>query len=893
MNDKTKGVPVFDVKQQPRSKGFKTNDNVDALLRKLVKPITPPVRQNGNTLPASNLVNYVVGKTASARIDADNMIQTLPDINIVKQVLISSILSPNDMMSNELTIESTADDLAGLREVMLKIIRDYFTETYKISQLLPKWLEEALFISGAQPIAIIPESSIDDIINGGNRVNLESIKNNFLGNGLMKPLGLLGNPIGKSNGNFGIEAMGGYTPADYDPSVGMGTHVFIHDNYDAFKMPEIMKRVSNERIQATYAARGYGLESVNKKVDKTNKSIYPHRNFKLNTVATIKTLAEIDKPTTGHPCLFYFPSEAVIPVFAPSEPDNHIAYFVALDSFGHPVKSRLSEDFFAQLQYNQGSLRDMNSELLSQTRRATEGRRNSINENIIIEEHQRLYGEILEEQMMARLATGVGRGLGLKVGRNEELYRVMLARSFQQMSTQLVLIPAELMVYFAFDHNDFGVGKSLLDNTRIIAGLRAVLLFANVNAGVKNSVQHTSVNLKLDPDDPDPDVTVEAYMHDLIRLRHQNLPIGIINPTDISSHIAMAGISITTEGNENYPDMSAEVNQLSANNVQPDSSLMENLQDQQIQGMGVPPEIIELSRNVEFATQAVSSNILFAKNCMLKQDVAAQHTTNVIRIYTGNSQPLMDRLLKVIAKGRKNLKIKDSIDDMDIVHYFIRSIVVSLPRPDLSQIEMQLTSFQKYSEILDLVLPAFVNSDIFNSSNMGSLSDSVDTTIAILKAHYQRRWLQSNNVLPELFELIDFDNKSGIAFDLLDQHETYIKTLGKSLKHFMEKSMLRIQKTDEEINKFKEATGVDTSSDTSSSDDSGSDSGDEGDGDSGGDDDFGDFGDFGDGGDEETGDTSAEGDDAEADTGSDTSTDDKEEDKKEDKPEEDNADEKK
>ena len=104
-----------------RVKPFKNNSIAEAVSTKMVESMFPiTFNKEGNTItPPNMLVGEVANKTASNINDSENMMQLLPDLELAKQVLISSILSPNDMMSSELSFNSTADDLGEIKSAML------------------------------------------------------------------------------------------------------------------------------------------------------------------------------------------------------------------------------------------------------------------------------------------------------------------------------------------------------------------------------------------------------------------------------------------------------------------------------------------------------------------------------------------------------------------------------------------------------------------------------------------------------------------------------------------------------------------------------------------------------------------------------------------------------
>lgn len=809
----------------PRVKPFKANSIAEAVSSKLVESMFPTTmtREGSTITPPNMLVGQVANKTAANVNDSENMMQLLPDLELAKQVLISSILSPNDMMSTELTFNSVADDLGDIKSAMVNEIKEYFLNTYKIEPMLPKMLEEILFRQGSYPVVVLPESSIDEAINSTSRVSSESLRGTFTMEGYPSNHGVLGNSTAfDANGikvdnhedvrfnMVGLESRSVPENArHYDGRVASGKlPVYVSDNFDILKMPMLRDKIRQDRLQDVYSLKSIGMEARREEmiIGERDSTLYRPRSFQYMPILTMKTLSQLDKPTVGHPLTMTPPAESIIPVHAPSTPGEHVGYFIVVDRHGNPVRATQTHDYFADLSFNANNLKEMSSQLLAQTRRASEGR--NMQNDFIFDQAVQLYTEVIEADLISRLKNGIDDG-DIRISKPTEIFRVMFARACAKMQTQLIYIPTTLMTYMAFDYNDFGVGKSLLEATKILGSIRAMLLFANTMASIKNSVNHVSVGIELDPADPDPDRTVEFLMHEYGKTRQAAYPIGASNPLDIINYLQNAGIQVETSGHPAYPETKVNIEDKQTNHTKVDTELSDELKKRHLMAIGIAPETVDLSMNVEFATSVVSSNILLAKRAMIYGVQFTAFLTDFIKKYTVNSQVLMDKLRAIIEDNRKQIPLlKDSKIGTDkAVLYFIESLECTLPKPDLSQLEIQQAAFENYTKALDMVLPAFVSTEMFESSTMGEVGNSVQVTIAILKAHYQRKWLQNNNVLPELFELVTFSENDGEAFNLLEQHQAYMEGISKSLLDFMKRAIKTSAKNDEALNKVKESVG--------------------------------------------------------------------------------------
>ena len=823
--------------------GKKQVDKKNALLSKYVRSAYGQVDAvKGELAAPQQAAMRIAGRTASNVIDGESMMQLLPDMELAKQVLISSVLSPNDMMSTRLGYRTVNDDLGEITPMLLEVVQTYFDNVYKINKQLPKMLEDILFTRGAYPICVIPEAAIDDLINGSKRVAMEGIADYYdTGKRSAKGLGILGGPQDGDTGfSFGLESLHS-TPKDIDayirPNYDAGNPlsakdfgISVTDNISVLKFPKLHKRMVNDKIRDTYAARTISLESDDKNTNSLTErevddllSNVGRRQFSYTPVVSVKTLKELGTETKGHPLVLNLPTECVIPVHVPSAPEQHIGYFIVVDQYGNPVRADLTKDYFNDMSSNTNGLRDMSSMLISQTKRSTDGAPDNMDVRII-EEMQLAFNQVVERNMRNRLRNGVY-GDNVEVSDLDEVNRTMFSRALARKTTQLVYVPMQLMVYMAIDYNAYGVGKSLLEATKIIGALRSMLMFANTMAATKNSINHTDVNIELDPKDPNPMATLEYMRANFARTRSSSFPIGASNPQDQVDYLANAGVQFNISGHPGMPETKSTVEQKQVNNVKPDTELEESLKKRHLMAVYVPPETVDLSMSVDFAKSVISSNLLLAKRAMIIQQTFSEFLSEFIRKFVFNSQKLVDKLKEIIVSNKDEvLALKNTkYTPDDILLYFINSIEVFLPEPEISRMEVQKQSFDAYSEFIDASIEAYVSTAQFDSSIFGDMSNTIETTKAVLKAQLQRQFMATNNIMPEMAKMFSVNDKDGAGHDLLAAHTKYMEDLGKNMLPFMEAALKAAADKNAKLAKATEEAGA-----------TGGDAGGEGGGDTGG-----------------------------------------------------------
>ena len=112
-----------------------------------------------------------ISHTVQERItDAEGMMQLFPDMELAAQILISSILSPKDMVNTEI-LYSVDENIVPSNVTMkiIEIIKSHCEGFYKLKSTLPDKLREVLFDSGCfffeqyQPVTAVRRNNVDII----------------------------------------------------------------------------------------------------------------------------------------------------------------------------------------------------------------------------------------------------------------------------------------------------------------------------------------------------------------------------------------------------------------------------------------------------------------------------------------------------------------------------------------------------------------------------------------------------------------------------------------------------------------------------------------------------------------------------------------------------------
>lgn len=790
-----------------------SNPEIAALISKLVKGNTPKRFDSRDESSAYELNQGRLAEISSSidrRIgDAENMMQLFPDLELAAQILVSSILSPKDMINVSLIYKTSRNVFPS--EVTMKltdIIKRECESYYKVISDLPIILKDILFYTGSYIRAIIPESSLDELINSSGEIAVESLNPIVTQDNRIRSLGILGSglrdktPITNdsvSKLNVGLESFQVYNSgkvSQIDTSLP-DLSLDIVDNYEFLKMPKLIEANNRNKLKRIIRSRstGFSMESSRLSSKEFESIIYKNSQGKSRIFAAVKTQETTKRKSIGRPLILHLPSESTIPVHVPGDPRSAIGYFVIVDEEGNPQTRSANMRYIQDLQsrITDGS-HTLTSMLLEKARANLRGNdRRPLN----IDQAARIYSGIVESELIERLRNGVY-GSKIAVGGSEEVYRIMLARTLSNQFTRLVYIPQELVSYYAYKYYDNGVGKSLLDDLSIMFSLRGILLFAKVMALTKNSIALTHVNMTLDPNDPDPQKTIEMSIHEIIKMRQQYFPLGINSPVDLIDWIQRVGFEFSFEGHPGIPQTKFDFETKNMQNQIPDNDLDELLRKQTIMYLGLSPETIDNGWSPEFATTVVSNNILLSKRVYQIQEQIAPHLTNDVRRLVRNDAVITDMLLEALKseKGRyeqyltdedKNAMNTDPDGFYDyILNEFIDALEIEFSKPDITTLENQSTAYNNYSEALDKAMESWISNEFITNETAGDIGTNVDMIKGVYKSYFLRKWMSENGYMNELNEIVSTNEDGGPSVELLDVMKNHIEGITRGTVKFLE-----------------------------------------------------------------------------------------------------------
>lgn len=855
--------------QRPAS-SILTNIEAAATLSKFVRPkeqpIDPPSNPN-STMTASNNGIELISRSIMGRIeDNENIFKLFPDIELAAQIVISSISSPKDMLTTDLNYKLLENRFPpALSSKIVECIRETLNKEYTLQDDIPTILRAALFQSGSYVKAILPEAAVDQLINNQTRITTESIVSSdlFVGKDInkLRHIGYLGDPRPPVDGEkkmFALErAMlstsdvnyqaGFYAPISKDVPEDpdgldikglvsrMASCLEVSDNFHFLKMPKLIDRVNEQTLASltenSLKKRVFRFVTESADAASMHKSrqaikteappskgeltamLYKSAPAQFKPFLNLPTKENLLRKSVGKPLVLRIPSEAAIPVHVPGEYDAHVGYFVPVDMDGNPVSvgsltANSSQGIQAMLQQEkQGST---SGGILTD-----KARRNLTGDTIvpIVDRLTEIYADLIENDMIERLLKG-SYGKKLQVSRNNEIYRIMLARTLQGQNTRLIYIPAEYVCYFAFNYHRNGVGKSYLDDLSNITSMRAMALFSKVMARVKSSIETTKVNVTLDPRDPDPVKTLESAKHLVAKARQQYFPHGLNRVVDLTDWIQRAGIEITFTGHPRLPDTKFDFESKNVQHVEPDDTLDELFRHQTYMHFGLSPETVDSAAKAEFATTIQNNSILFARRIFTLSNIFSAKLTEFGKKIVGNDENIQQKLAILFDEHKGDIeklmndeeKALYQQDPAGLTSYLIQMCIdllcIDLPKPDSTRTAGLTAEIKAQSDLLDAGMEYIFSELILPAEYAGQAASYMAALKSTWKASLMRNWMADNNYAPELFEIANTTEDGKATTNLFESTKSYNTALLTNVVEFLKALRLPVAASDLDIGKI-------------------------------------------------------------------------------------------
>lgn len=642
-----------------------------------------------------------------------------PEIQTAREVMVSSIMSPIDLQTDKVNIIIDDSGLPEeLEQLLSKMLSDFFNKELQFGRRMAKWIGDGLYGPGSAPVLVLPQANIYTM---RKLADMDLQKNGFDPKDLVKGIHPTTRPdttkpitSGESLSIFDmpdIDGEMGFESLNLGPSqeaITASTETLVDRiTTESYMSLEAMKMLPNKKagkddkgndieidipvteVIATKDKMKKGIEQVLKNglnyirfsanpglinqhnsklqqnLEKMQKKIDSHL-FQLGSTSSPIYMLDTEKAKDAEPsvdeeaaAIIDLPYPCVIPVIIPGTPSQHIGYFIAVNQWGDPItpENRDINNFYsnsrimeANLQANMGIPSDLvatNDMSGTQRFKAT-----SV-----------IFGVMLKNIMEKKLEEyGLG---GTQLEQHETITSCLFRNLLDQKRIGLVFVPEPMLTYFSYDFHDDGTGKSLLEDIRMIIGLRTTLVTAGVMAAAENSIDQKVISVNVDENNANFAQLLEQVRNAYIEKRVMRFDT---NPFNITRQIASRSITLVPTGVRGIPEnLSVQTDHRTAGAIQPDNPLLEQLNEWMIQALKVPASAMTQTSEADFARSVVTTNLCFNNRVKIYQLDTNRLGTKIIRAYLKYSTALQKRILDILKQSYHDSEEMDK-DDPNLEH---------------------------------------------------------------------------------------------------------------------------------------------------------------------------------------------------------------------------------
>jgi len=801
-----------------------------------------------------------LSQMTSTNIDANKeMMESVPGAFKACQILTASILAPRNLrtQAGTYTTASYEGKNTELNSLLLTLAKDYIEKNYKITDKLAEIVPDCLMLTGSSIWAVLSESALDNVINGHVKASMESLGDEIAPSGQFTAKGYLGNPNGSNMVvTASLESLISGQPVVMSNPTVIDNNLYLEvlDNDSVLKMPALKLALARKNMakhtRTPYSVKtrkGYGLEanvsgnkgkasgdiakvptlSEEQYVDIYNE-LFKQRDYATSDDITIPRDDQLTRENVGQPLLMHLPSEAVIPVHVPGNRTNHVGYFVLLDEDGNPLHTAIDDDYYQNLAKNHQDTNnavDSSKGIVEMARQVKEGGKVDFS---ITEFYGKYVDEVIRD-LTARLANGTY-AQTMTVGMNNEVARIMFARTCKNIKTRLLYIPVESVTYFAFDYNRFGIGRSLLDKSRLYASMAMANIISTTLANIAASVNITTLDIPLDEDDVTPEQTIEDVVS-----THLNSTLGLSsiigakNPRDICSILDSASVIVKTSGNDHYPSINVDVTHSKRDITPPDPEWSDRLMEYLAQQWGVRPELLSSNNEIKFAIEHLNNDALFCKEIAGYQKKVCANTSDLIRKLVAKSGNLMDDLYQEIlnnkglwapsSKRGKKMMAEFKEDNPEVAKNddavasrlltnFINSITYTLPEIEITDLEDVSRGYATRREYVENVIKDRFPDEVLGKFLDGNAED-LDLYRQNLISYYMRKWMDDSGNAEQFQMLNTVGDDSNVAAALLSEINTYNEQMLEGLLAYLKEKKTIHDKLDKKFQTLVDNGSVD------------------------------------------------------------------------------------
>jgi hypothetical protein len=785
---------LIDFKQKPvkteAPRSFGSSELISKELRsKILQQATRPEfnRQETRSSPMNHVMSMMSGsftKGGQERVENRRILELMPEVRKAARLMVASIFSPGDLSRHEISVKFEREGLdPELATKLGKFATEFFQNKLNLKTQAPKWVYQYGYETGASVFAIIPAHTFEKL-----QEETFAATESLIAKDICDPLcqeNLFG--FGDGSGNTVQEQKG---MESFSQTLLTDTLKAKKTDSDSELPVEKLKEASNKFLHMILATEALSLtdnpsilqvNTANENRRKRNVSKKLAGKFKMPLHQPFVDVDEANdgKKVEGNPLLFNLPPESITVIHTPGDPADHQGYLVLLDITGNPV-SVVTQD--SDEQETNARFKNRSDDLFSSIHQAY-GIGTTSRKALDRQTMEHIYSKVITRHLTQRLdKAGFN---GVEIPNIEPMMRCLFARTMREKRTRVLFLPRELVTYMTFEYDQFGYGVSKLNGIKFSLGMKMALQVARVLAAIKAAMDKRLLTMKFSPEMVD---QPEALMENLIQQYIQKTAMTFsTDPGFIQSQIQQKSFTVKAEGIPGLEDFSVSNEADTKSGATDfDPTMMDDLNKQIINGLDVPASTMNSLNEDEYARSVTTTNLFFAMEVSIYQDMTIKSVTDLIRKYARYSEEFQKELLRIIPNLMSKKKSKSSNastddtstatsdKDSDVTlpadcdfDDLLESMMISLPKPNIAPSKAHFESLDSMVSSITTMMTALFPDDLAGSD------DKLRATIQMLRARFAavniREYLENagmssvdipeiNNLSTQMEDLDDLTN---------------------------------------------------------------------------------------------------------------------------------------
>lgn len=747
-----------------------------------------------------------------------NLTIVAPEIKMSKRVIVSTIMSPQDLQTNKINITMNYEGLAPeIKSDLLEKLNNFFNNEFHLAQRLYSWLSTAGFEEGARAMLVLPKHELDvqnavadvlaahedlkqshdSIVASTEALYIEPPENkrNLIEERLEAELESSLESLGADKWFENHKYTDSSTESNKTVTISSKQDLVKHLVKGTFKL---LKQHDDGSVVVTrdlsHISKGYlnnsdKLKDLLKDAKAQITGFDPEKSGGFQTTP-VRCLTISDNIKVGEddlPIVLELPSDSVIPVCAPGDNKNHIGYFVLVDENGQPIRGR--NNFFKT-----GST-DVTNRLAMSAAKAVYGNATltsfselTSNPEFMLKQMTEVFTVAVNKLLESRLSKD---GLtGLDINMHNAVGKALFSNLLANNRITMIFVPEPMMVYYCFDHRDNGTGKTFLEDVAQMLALRTTLVTARLMAAVENATVRRKIEVDIDDKENNPIQTIQAVVRQALS---KYAPSFSTEVQTAAESMVNRNIQVVPKSMAGTTDnLSVNYEKVYGNAQSPDTDLLDKLNNWIGMGLGgLPASVLnQLSEN-EFSRSVATTNMYFANTIAGWQLAIKPTNKKFISLYISSNTKLLELIKTTIRKdkdGEPEKLDENTTDDVENealqrqVNDIIRSLEVDLPPPQMAAKKAHFEEIQSFAEMIEKLVTIIYSDDTVIDDELKGSMPVIRATITskLLREFLPKLGVQAISDIPEP-TAIDADYAKGI-FLYLQNLKRRIANIGHLIK---------------------------------------------------------------------------------------------------------------